>query len=214
VTPDETLPETDVPSRMSGLEPIHGEQEAATRGSPVILYVGRLIPAKGVDTLIRSAPHVFDVLPDAKVIVVGDGPYCEVLQSLADQLGITSRVDFAGTQRDVSPFYRKADVAAVPSLYEPFGIVAVEAMAASLPVVASNVGGLADSVVDGVTGWLVPPGDPEALADALLRILSLPDGGANMGRAGRERVLGNYTEDKMCERISELLGLEWPVNAR
>ncbi|HET9981493.1 MAG TPA: glycosyltransferase, partial [Ktedonobacterales bacterium] len=167
----------------------------------VIGYVGRLVPEKGVDVLLEAFAQVAEALPNTRLLLVGDGPARDALRRQTQALGLEQRVIFAGPQHDVVPFYLLADVIAIPSRYEPFGNVAVEAMEGARPVVASRVGGLADTVLDGECGRLVPPEDPEALAAALLWVLDVPQRSRELGRNGRQRALSEYTEARLAERL-------------
>jgi D-inositol-3-phosphate glycosyltransferase len=144
---------------------------------PLLLYVGRLAPIKGLDTLLGAMRLL---APGAALLVVGgeqdepDRGHGARLRRLAASLGLDARVRFlrAQPQHRLRLFYAAADATVVPSYYESFGMVALEAMACGSPVVASRVGGLATTVKDGVTGLLVPEGDPRALAEALGRLLA------------------------------------------
>ena len=167
---------------------------------PTVIYVGRLVPRKGVDTLVEA----FALLPrrlNARLVIVGGEPggegSAEVarLSALARGLMVKKRVSFIGSrpQQDLYRYYGAADAAVTVPHYEPFGMTPLEAMACGVPVVGSRVGGIKTSVVDGETGYLIPPQDPKALAGRLLRLLS--DGALRdrMGCAGRRRVEEHYT---------------------
>lgn len=171
----------------------------------IIGFVGRLVPEKGVDVLMRAYSSVLTELPETQLLLAGDGTQRAELERLAQTLGISEHVTFAGAQRDIAPFYLLADLMAAPSRYEPFGMVAVEAMAAWRPVVATRVHGFSDSVVDGVCGRLVPPEDPATLASALVALLRSPAQMEQMGRAGHERALTHFTEAVMAARVDQLL---------
>ncbi|HLV81482.1 MAG TPA: glycosyltransferase family 4 protein, partial [Chthonomonadaceae bacterium] len=137
-------------------------------GAPLVLAVGRLAPEKGFDVLIEAFGRLSAHVPDARLALVGGGPLEETLKALAGERAIL----FTGPVAEVAPLLRAADVVAVPSRQEGQGIVALEAMAARKPVVASRVGGLAETVIEGETGLLVPPGDAEALAAVLETLLA------------------------------------------
>ncbi len=165
---------------------------------PTVVYVGRIVARKGVDTLVEA----FTLLPrrlDARLVIVGGepggSPEAARLSELADDLGISERVSFAGSrpQEDLRHYYGAADVAVSVPHYEPFGMTPLEAMACATPVVGARVGGIKTSVADGETGYLVPPRDPEALADRILRLLSDPPLRLRMGRAARRRIEEHYT---------------------
>jgi glycosyltransferase involved in cell wall biosynthesis len=164
------------------------------RGSrPRVLVLGRLVERKGIGNVLTA----LTMLPDVELVVAGGPPRDRLaddvdarrLQKLAHELGVASRVEFRGAvdRADVPALLRSADVVACCPWYEPFGIVAVEAMACGRPVVASAVGGLAESVVDGRTGLLVPPRQPNRIADALDRLLRDDGLRTRLGRAGARR---------------------------
>jgi glycosyltransferase involved in cell wall biosynthesis len=172
---------------------------ARRTGRPRLLTLGRLVERKGLGTAIAALAR----LPGAELVVAGgpdradleaDGEYRE-LRDAARQHGVADRVVFTGSvgRADVPALIRSADVLVCVPWYEPFGIVPLEAMACGLPVVASAVGGLTDTVVDRGTGWLVPPRDPAALARALRVLLAEPDRRAAMGVAGLDRAQRWYT---------------------
>jgi glycosyltransferase involved in cell wall biosynthesis len=162
----------------------------------VILFVGNLEPRKQVDVLLRVMAQVGDQMPEARLIVVGSGESAgahdqtAALASLARELGITDRVRFVGRLPDerLLDAYAAADVFALPSSSEAQGIVALEAMACGLPVVASGVGGLLGTVDQGKTGFLVPPADVHALARRILEVLCDAQRQAAMGEAARAAV--------------------------
>ncbi|OCB41493.1 glycosyl transferase [Mycobacterium malmoense] len=188
---------------------------AAPRGErPRIVSVGRLVPRKGFETLICALPRI----PDAELVIVGgpaqadfaDDPEAQQLQRLAAELGVADRVRLLGavTRGEMPALLRSADVVACTPWYEPFGIVPLEAMACGVPVVATAVGGIRDTVVDDVTGRLVPPKDPARLGDAIASLLADRDRRSAMGAAGRERARARYTWDRVAadtERIYEKL---------
>ena len=167
-------------------------------GRSRIVVVSRLVARKGVDDVIRALA----ALPDAELVVAGGPPHDRLvsdpevrrLLGIARQCGVADRVRLRGalSRTEVAALLRSADVVACTPWYEPFGIVPLEAMASGVPVVASAVGGMLDSVVDGVTGLHVPPRDPLALAAALGRLLG--DGGlrARFGEAGRRHAVDHY----------------------
>lgn len=185
---------------------------ASRTDRPRIVSVGRLVPRKGFETLICALPRV----PDAELVIVGgpahaalsDDAQAQHLQRLAGQLGVGDRVRLLGavTRDEMPSLLRSADVVACTPWYEPFGIVPLEAMACGVPVVATAVGGIRDTVVDDVTGRLVPPKNPEALGAALAGLLANPQRRRAFGAAGRERARARYSWDRVAadtERVYE-----------
>jgi glycogen(starch) synthase len=140
----------------------------------IVFFVGRLVREKGVNLLLAAVPRVLAQAPKTKIVVAGRGPALESLLSQVRRLGIEQHVHFAGYVDDTTRngLYKTAAVAVFPSIYEPFGIVALEAMAAKVPVVVADTGGLAEIVVHGVDGLKCYAGHPASLADQLLAVLN------------------------------------------
>ena len=177
----------------------------AARGErPRIIGVGRLVPRKGFDTVIEALPAI----QDAEFLIVGgpslrdldDDPEVRRLSALADRLGVADRVVFTGAvaRKDMPPLLRSADVVTCTPWYEPFGIVPLEAMACGVPVVASAVGGMLDTVVHDVTGRLVSPRRPRECADAVTTILRDSFLRRSLGLAGRDRACARYSWDRVA----------------
>ncbi|MEM2971277.1 MAG: glycosyltransferase family 4 protein [Candidatus Bathyarchaeia archaeon] len=170
----------------------------------ILLYVGRLVPEKGLDILIKALPIVLSKGIPAKIVVVGDGPQRDEYQQLADNLGLHDKVFFAGHVDDwtLRALYRVADVTVVPSRFEPFGIVALEAMAAHCPLVVTACGGLNEIVDHEGTGLKVPMNNPEALAWAITRVVT--DRGFRdwIVHNAYQKCLWNYNWDKIAEWTS------------
>ncbi len=156
-------------------------------------------PRKGLDVLIQAAGFLARKGLSFRLLLAGRGPAGEDLKALARELKLQERVFFPGQVEPSEKIYRALDVFCLPSRKEGLGVAALEAMASGLPVAASRVGGLEESVLDGVTGFLVPPGDPLALAEALEKLLRDGDLRRRMGRAGAERVEEHYTARAMGE---------------
>jgi glycosyltransferase involved in cell wall biosynthesis len=159
----------------------------------IVLYAGRLSPEKGVVWLLRAFPQVIAACPDARLVLVGDGPQRSEFMALSRTLGLEKAILFAGMQphEAVIRFMRAADVFVFPSLREVFGIALLEAMSCGLPIVASNVMGIPSVVEDPANGRLVPPADAPALADRIIRFLQAPSaerealGERNMAKAAQ-----------------------------
>jgi glycogen(starch) synthase len=162
-----------------------GRGGPAAQGERLVLLAGRLVYEKGFQVALDALPALLArVAGGVQFAVAGSGPYAEELRERANALGLSGRVAFLGWTGDdeLHDLYAAADVCAVPSLYEPFGLVALEAMAAGCPVVAADTGGLREVVPDG-TGLRVRPGDPAGLADALERVLADAALGERLARA-------------------------------
>jgi glycosyltransferase involved in cell wall biosynthesis len=171
---------------------------------PVVCAASRFVPIKGLETLVAAMDIVLRKFPRAHLRIAGDGPAGNGLRELAAELQIGERVTFLGWQEDLNPLFQSSDVFAVPSVAEGLGIAALEAMAAGLPVVASNVGGLPEVVDHGRTGWLVPPGDPDALAARIAELLSDRDLRLRMGHEGRDRVTEKFAPATMVRQIQSV----------
>lgn len=182
----------------------------------LILQLGRIVPRKGIDVPIRALARLrrtYDL--DARLLIVGGEseapsaaatPEIGRLQQIAAQAGVADRVQFIGRRpRSVLRYYYSAaDVFVTTPWYEPFGITPLEAMACATPVIGARVGGIKTTVRDGKTGYLVPPRDPDAVAECLAHLYRHPERVEQLGRAGRERALRGFTWEQIAERISVL----------
>lgn len=153
----------------------------------LVVGAGRLIAIKGWEILIRAFPAVVGAFPAARLVIAGEGPLRGALLEEAVALGVGAHVEIRGGLEGVWSVLSASDLVAVPSLNEGMGRVLVEAMALVLPVVASAVGGIPTVVAGGETGLLVPPGSPEALAQAVIELAKDPERRERMGEAGRRR---------------------------
>jgi len=153
----------------------------------VIVGLGRLVPIKGFDLLVRALPIVVSQVPSARVLLVGEGAERAHLEAIAASLGVASCLRLTGETTDVAPYLAAADVVTVPSRNEGMGRVIVEAMALGRPVVATAVGGIPDVVTDGECGRLVEPEDVDALAGALIELGRDPALRRKLGEAAVQR---------------------------
>ncbi|MGH2364944.1 MAG: glycosyltransferase family 4 protein [Chloroflexota bacterium] len=171
----------------------------------IALYVGRLVAEKGIDVLLGAVPKTLEVLPEAKFVIVGSGPALAHARAFAASQDWADKVFFTGFVADAERdgLYRVADVALFPSLYEPFGIVALEAMSFRVPVVAAESGGLAEVVEPNVTGTLVQPGSADSLAWGIVHVLHRPALAAQQAGAAY-RVVVDYNWDAVARRTTEV----------
>jgi len=162
--------------------------------------VCRLIAQKGLDNALDAFGQVAAEFPAAHYVIAGDGPLRAALEAQAARLGLADRVHFLGWRADASAVLAALDVLLAPSRWEGFGLVFLEAMALDVPVISTRVSAIPEVVADGETGWLVPPGDPAAIAGALRAALSDPDERRRRGEAGRARLESQFTVDAMVQR--------------
>lgn len=165
----------------------------------IIGIVARLTEQKGHIYLLQAMRVILDSISSVHLVIVGDGKLGSDLTNLAFQLGIKDRVHFLGFRADAANLIAEFDIFVLPSLFEGFGLVLLEAMAASKPIVATRISAIPEIVVDGETGLLVPPRDPQALAEAVLKLIANPDLAFNLGRCGRRLLEQRFTVEKMVE---------------
>jgi D-inositol-3-phosphate glycosyltransferase len=190
---------------------------------PVVLYVGRFDPRKGIETLVRAVAYSQFRRHNLKVIIAGgsrpgqsDGIERERIANLVADLGLEDCIEFPGRLDETLPlYYAAADVCVVPSHYEPFGLVAIEAMASHTPVIASQVGGLQFTVIPNTTGLLVSPKDDLGFAMAIDQVLGNPDWRDQMGGAGRVFIEIAFSWDSVAARLGQLYNtlLSHPTSA-
>ena len=176
--------------------------------TPVVGFVGRICPSKGIETLLRAAGRVRLRHPDLRVFLVGDesgnGKYAACLKTLADELGLASALHRFGFLEGARTAGREFDVQVVGSWAEPFGMVTLEAMSCGCPVIVTDSGGSPEIVRDGVEGFHFAPGDEQTLALRLDCLLGSPGLRREMGRRGRRRVQEAFSRRKMLDRTEEL----------
>ena len=172
---------------------------------PLITTIGNIRRIKGHDLFIRAAALIAPNYPNAQFSIAGDvlePDYFAELQKLIQDLGLSNHFHFAGGIADINQYLATADIFVLPSRSEGFSNAIVEAMAASLPVIATNVGGNAEAVTDGVSGFIVPTEDPEALSEAIAKLLSDPPRAKAMGSAGQAIMADRFTTDAMMSQIT------------
>ena len=170
----------------------------------VIGFGGRIAKEKGLTYLLEAIPAVLSEHPNRHFVIIGDGPLRTDLANQAADLAVADHVTFLGPRSDMYGLLKGLDLYVQPSLWEGLPMVVMEAMAASKPVVATSVGGTAEVVIDGETGLLVPPKNPEALANAISDMLGNPDRARAMGVAGRNRVAEHFTFQAAARKIENI----------
>lgn len=190
------------------------ERFAIDADKPVVVCVARLTARKGQDTLIRALPHVLREIPDATLLIVGDGPYRETLEKLTDETGMRKHVIFAGAVpwAEIPPYFDAGNVFAMPCRTrlgglepEALGIVFLEAQASGLPVVVGDSGGAPDAVRHGETGYVVDPYNPVAVAAKVTDLLKDPEQARKMGALGREWVKAEWSWESSVATLRKLL---------
>ena len=208
--------------------PAYSDRSQSVKKAPQLLFVGRISPEKGIHDLIDAfvkvvakhpkailtiaGPHIvvakellFDLQPEPEVRALKYFYSVDYLEHIKSRIpkAISSQVIFTGSlpQQELLPYYQNADLVINPSLSEAFGMSLVEAMATATPVVATNIGGMPEIVEHDRTGLVVEPGNPQALADAISKVISNPVKAKMMSRAGRKKVLQHYTWSKITEKL-------------
>ena len=167
----------------------------------IILFLGRLVYEKGVQHLIAAMPKILNGYHDSKLVICGKGGMLDELKAEAERLGISQKVYFAGYMqgKDVQRMYKAADIAVFPSTYEPFGIVALEAMLSENPVVVSDVGGLNEIVQHKENGMKSYAGNPNSIADSILELLYDHKLCADITKRAKNRVRNEYNWNKIAQ---------------
>ncbi len=200
------------PTASAGADGNASLQEARERlrggGRHVAVILGHLSEVKGYPTFVEGAARVARQLEGCVFLAVGgetiESGYRAHLERQAAALGLADRIRFLGFRRDVADILRAADVMVLPSRAEGLPLAVLEAMACGKPVVATPVGGVPEAVLDGVTGFLVPPDDPDALARGLLRLFRDPGLARRMGEAGRRRIEARFSLGRFLAQIHQL----------
>jgi glycosyltransferase involved in cell wall biosynthesis len=205
----ETDRRSDARPLRSHVVPLGIELERFARGTPlldgrIVGNVARLAEQKGHRDLVAAAALVLERRPDVRFVVAGDGELRRELQELAEPLG--DRFAFLGARSDVPDLLASFDVFAFPSRFEGLCVAVIEAQAAGVPVVATPVGGIKESIAEGETGWLVPPADPEALAERIVWVLDHDAEAHDVAAAARERAFERHSVERMVAETLALYG--------
>ena len=181
------------------------------QNAPLVTTIGRLEPWKGQHVLVEAIPHVAAAHPNVRFLVVGacavnKPDYESNLRARCKQLGIERHIIFTGRRSDIAALLAASSLLVLPTATpEPFGLTVVEAMAASCAVVATAAGGPLDTVLDGKTGWLIPPNDSRAMAERISQVLANPDMGRAMGEAGRKRAQALFSLPRHVDEMATVL---------
>jgi len=169
------------------------------------LAAGRFVVSKDYANMLQAFSRVAPERNEGCLVIAGDGPLRPSMEQLASDLGVTERVKFLGTRRDIPALMNAADAYVISSAWEGMPMVLLEAAASGLPIVATDVGGNSEVVIDGKTGFLVPPKDPDALAQAMLRLMGLPpEERRRMGAVARQHIEANYSLDRVVDQWEAL----------
>jgi L-malate glycosyltransferase len=175
----------------------------------ILVTAARLSTAKGLRYLILAIAQLIDRHPKIKLVIAGEGELETELRQLVTDLGISKHVVFAGYVTDLSNLLSLMQIFVLPSLQEPFGLVCAEAMSMGKPVIGTNVGGIPEQVVDGLTGLIVPPGDSEALANGISSLITDPTLSATFGQRGYERYQEKFALSEMLRNTVNVYEKVW-----
>jgi glycosyltransferase involved in cell wall biosynthesis len=176
----------------------------SSSGPLVLGYAGRLAPIKGLKYLIEAVAEIRETAPQIRLEIAGDGPERQILEEQCRLLRLSDTINFLGWQPDIRPFLARCDVLIQPSLSEGSSLALLEAMAASVPVIATAVGGTPELITNGVSGLLTPPKDVAALAKAILELASDVSLRRRMGAAGRTRAQQSFSVPRMVAEIGQI----------
>lgn len=171
--------------------------------SKVIVKVGRLVEEKDHQTLFAAFKNVSTKIPDVSLILVGDGPLKDELKKLAEDLGILPQIQFAGTQSDIVPFLKHADLFVLSSQSEGLPMVILEAMASELPIISTDVGGISELIINRKTGLTVPPKSTEALTHSIIQLLTQRDFAKELASNARKTVLEHYSQEAITRQYMD-----------
>jgi glycosyltransferase involved in cell wall biosynthesis len=182
--------------------------------TPLIGIVARLVPIKAHEVFFQAAAKVLTRKPRARFLVIGDGERRAELEAIVERLGIGDAVMFMGWRRDMVSVYADLDVVALTSLNEGSPVALIEALASSRPVISTRVGGVPEVVIDGLTGLTVPPSDPLAMAEGILKLLHDRDLAARLAAEGRRHVYPRYDSSRLVDDVRNLYVRELAIRGR
>jgi len=179
-------------------------QMGLKKGQHLVLYVGRLRAVKGIEYGLRAFAAAQSQLSSMHMALAGEGELLDHLKNIVRELNVSDHVTFLGVRNDLPDLLSGADSVLMPSLKEGFPRTAIEAMAAGKPIIATNVGGTSEAIIDGETGILIPAKNIEVMTSTLLRLVNDKDLQLKLGEAGRQRSTNNYSVNNYVTRLDEL----------
>jgi len=180
-------------------------REFAVNDSDILIAsLGRLVWQKGFEYFIHAIPEILREIPDARFILVGDGPLRPELERLAVELGEGDKIIFAGYRSDVRDVLAALDIVVIPSVLEGFPMITLEAMAMAKPIVAAKIDGITEQITDGINGILIPPKDSSAIAQAIIRLINDRESGKKLGLAARKKVEQEFSVEKMVSETEKV----------
>jgi glycosyltransferase involved in cell wall biosynthesis len=194
----------------NGIDPASFSPTPCTRDkayqgkTPLLACAGRLVPEKGYNFLIEALETIKHNYPSVYLLIIGDGEMKNTLETQVTRLNLQNHIQFLGLRQDVACLLNQADMVIVPSLYESFGLVILEALALKKPVIASAVNGIPAIIEDGRTGLLVPPADPSALGQAIIKLADNPLRMQQLGESGYQKLHAVFTKQHMISHIEQL----------
>ncbi|PIU84517.1 MAG: hypothetical protein COS67_12865, partial [Deltaproteobacteria bacterium CG06_land_8_20_14_3_00_44_19] len=201
----------EVRSPREGQVAQRGRQESDVRRefgfsdkSPVIGAIGRLVWQKGFEYLIEAVPDVVEEYPEARFLIVGEGPLRKSLEALSEEFRIRDKVIFTGFRSDIKEILSAIDILVIPSLLEGFPMITLEAMAMAKPIIATNIDGITEQITDGINGILTPPKDSSAIAQAIITLINNRGKAKAMGLAARKKVEQEFSVDKMVAETEKV----------
>ena len=180
-------------------------REFAVNDSDILIAsLGRLVWQKGFEYFLHAIPEILREIPDARFILVGDGPLRPELERLAVELGEGDKIIFAGYRSDVRDVLAALDIVVIPSVLEGFPMITLEAMAMAKPIVAAKIDGITEQITDGINGILIPPKDSSAIAQAIITLINNRGKAKAMGLAARKKVEQEFSVDKMVAETEKV----------
>jgi glycogen synthase len=206
---DDSHPQPETSASIPSSEAAGG---VSSRGRPLLVFAGRLVHEKGLQELIKALPLLRDELPELRLVVAGTGHQLADQQDRAARYGVSDLIEWAGflDGAEVAQLLAAADLVVVPSLYEPFGMVALEAQLAGTPVAVSDTGGLAELVEPGRTGTRFAPESPAAIAAAVRQVLADPVGSRQMAARAQRRARQEFGWQAVARRTAEVYATVQP----
>lgn len=191
---------------FKAIDPSFDRKNYASDGEKIIFFVGRLVTEKGLNVLLDAVPKILHYCPEAKFVIAGTGPSEAYLKTKAHMINISGKIYFTGYIDDKTRngLYQNSHVAVFPSTYEPFGIVALEGMAAETPVVVTDVGGFSEVVEHGVDGLKAYPGNPNSLADNIIHLLKCPEFASEIKQRAYEKVETYFSWSKIAWKTRQV----------